>query len=53
VLVIVLSVLGVAGNGYTLATTGVADPLTGLVLPTLYLVLLNTRPARAYFGDRH
>jgi hypothetical protein len=35
-----------------LVTTGVADPLSGLVLPTLYLVLLNTRAARDWFRYR-
>lgn len=49
VLVIVLSAVSLGINVYTLVTRGVADPLSGLVLPTLYLVLLNTPPVRAYF----
>jgi hypothetical protein len=49
ILVIVLSAVSLGVNVYTLVTTGVADPLTGLVLPTLYLVLLNTPPVRAHF----
>jgi AcrR family transcriptional regulator len=49
VLVLVLSALSLAFNIYALVTTGAADPLSGLVLPTLYLVLLNTRPARDWF----
>ena len=52
VLVLVLSALSLAANVYTLITTGVADPLSGLVLPTLYLVLLNTRAARDWFRYR-
>ena len=50
--VLILSALSLAANVYTLVTTGVADPLTGLVLPILYLVLLNTRPAREWFRYR-
>ena len=49
ILVLVLSAVSLGVNVYTLVTTGVADPLTGLVLPTLYLVLLNTPPVRAWF----
>jgi hypothetical protein len=52
VLVLVLSALSLAMNVYSLVTTGVADPLSGLVLPILYLVLLNTRPARDWFRHR-
>jgi hypothetical protein len=52
VLVLVLSALSLAMNVYSLVTTGVADPLSGLVLPTLYLVLLNTRAARDWFRYR-
>jgi len=52
VLVLILSALSLATNVYTLVTTGVADPLTGLVLPILYLVLLNTRAARDWFRYR-
>jgi len=48
-LVIVLSALSLGINVYTLVTKGVADPLSGLVLPTIYLVLLNTPPVRAWF----
>jgi hypothetical protein len=49
ILVIVLSAVSLGINVYTLVTQGAADPLSGLVLPTLYLVLLNTPPVRAYF----
>jgi hypothetical protein len=49
ILVIVLSAVSLGINVYTLVTRGVADPLSGLVLPTLYLVLLNTPPVRAWF----
>lgn len=49
VLVLALSAFSLAFNVYALVTTGAADPLTGLVLPTMYLVLLNTRPARDWF----
>jgi hypothetical protein len=49
ILVIVLSAVSLGINVYTLVTQGVADPLSGLVLPTIYLVLLNTTPVRAYF----
>jgi hypothetical protein len=52
VVVLVLSAFSLAANVYSLVTTGVADPLSGLVLPTLYLVLLNTRPARDWFRYR-
>jgi hypothetical protein len=52
VLVLILSAVSLAANVYTLVTTGVADPLSGLVLPTLYLVLLNTRAARDWFRYR-
>jgi hypothetical protein len=52
ILVLVLSALSLAANVYSLVTTGVADPLSGLVLPTLYLVLLNTRAARDWFRRR-
>lgn len=52
VLVLILSALSLAANVYSLVTTGVADPLSGLVLPTLYLVLLNTRAARDWFRYR-
>lgn len=48
-LVLVLSAVSLGINVYTLVTTGVADPLSGLVLPTIYLVLLNTPPVRAWF----
>jgi uncharacterized membrane protein YhaH (DUF805 family) len=48
-LVLVLSAVSLGINVYTLVTTGVADPLSGLVLPTSYLVLLNTPPVRAWF----
>jgi hypothetical protein len=51
-LVIVLSALSLAANVYSLVTTGLADPLSGLVLPSLYLVLLNTRAARDWFRYR-
>jgi hypothetical protein len=52
VLVLILSALSLAANVYSVVTTGVADPLSGLVLPTLYLVLLNTRAARDWFRYR-
>jgi hypothetical protein len=52
VLVIALSALSLAANVYTLVTTGLADPLSGLVLPSLYLALLNTRAAREFFRYR-
>jgi hypothetical protein len=52
VLVLILSALSLATNVYALVTTGAADPLTGLVLPILYLYLLNTRPAREWFRYR-
>lgn len=52
--VVVLAVSGASlgVNGWSLVRTGLADPLSGLVLPALYLVLLNTRPARAWFARR-
>jgi hypothetical protein len=52
VLLIVLSGVSLGANVYSLFTTGLADPLSGLVLPSLYLVLLNTRPARDWFRYR-
>jgi drug/metabolite transporter (DMT)-like permease len=50
VLVLVLSVLSVAGTLYTgLVRGGETNALTGLVVPVLYLVLLNTSAARSWF----
>lgn len=49
ILVIVLSAVSLGLNIYTLVTKGAADPLSGLVLPVIYLVLLNTPPVRAWF----
>jgi uncharacterized membrane protein YphA (DoxX/SURF4 family) len=49
VLMIALSAVSLGANIYALIRTGVADPLSGLVLPILYLLLLNTPPARAFF----
>lgn len=48
-LVIVLSAVSLGLNVWSLVVNGAADPLSGLVLPTIYLVLLNTPPVRAYF----
>jgi hypothetical protein len=50
--VIVVSLFGLGLNGFMLVRTGFADPLTGLVLPVLYLALLNTRAARDFFAGR-
>lgn len=47
-----LSGLSLALNIWSLVSTGSADPLTGLVLPTLYLGLLNTPAARDWFRYR-
>lgn len=46
---LVLSVVSVAGAGYGYWRSRDPDLLIGLALPLLYLVLLNTRPARAWF----
>jgi hypothetical protein len=48
--VLVLSVLSAAGIGYDAWRSRDPDPLLGLALPLLYLTLLNTRAARAWFG---
>jgi hypothetical protein len=47
-----LSVLSLGANLWTLFTTGTAEPLTGLVLPILSLILLNTTVARTWFRHR-
>lgn len=47
--VMVLSALSLAVNALTLVSSGAAEPLSGLVLPILSLVLLNTPPARSWF----
>jgi hypothetical protein len=51
-LVLVVSAVSLGLNGFMLFTAGFADPLTGLVLPVLYLALLNTRAARHFFAGR-
>jgi hypothetical protein len=53
VLVLVLAVLGVVSTLYNgLVLAGQTNALVGLVLPVLYLVLLNTGAARSWFS-RH
>jgi hypothetical protein len=47
--VLVLSLLSVAGTGYDVWRFGDRQALGGLILPVLYLVLLNTRAARSWF----
>jgi hypothetical protein len=47
--VLALSVLSIAGTGYDAWRFGDRQVLGGLVLPVLYLVLLNTRAARSWF----
>jgi len=50
VLVLVLSGLSVVGTLYTgLVREGETNALTGLVVPVIYLVLLNTSAARSWF----
>jgi hypothetical protein len=48
-LTLALSAVSLAVNVWALVTTGAADPLSGLVLPILYLGLLNTPAAREFF----
>lgn len=50
--VLAVSALGLGLNGFMLVKAGFADPLTGLVLPVLYLALLNTRAARDFYAGR-
>lgn len=49
---LVLSVVGVAGFGYGAWRSRDPELALGLVLPLLYLVLLNTRAARKWFRYR-
>jgi hypothetical protein len=52
-LVLVLSALSVVGTLYTgLVREGQTNVLTGLVVPVIYLVLLNTTAARSWFRSR-
>jgi hypothetical protein len=50
VLVLILSVLSIAGVAASMAEAGSVSPYaSGLVYPLLCLVLLNTRAARSWF----
>jgi hypothetical protein len=53
VLVVALSVLSAAWTLYAgTVGPGQGNVLAGLVLPVVYLILLNTRPARSWFRER-
>lgn len=52
VLMIILSLAGVAGVAVTIASTGDLSQAAGLAGPALYLLLLNTRAARSWFRAR-
>lgn len=53
VLVLVLSVLSIVGTLYTgLVRGGNTNALTGLVVPVIYVVLLNLTAARSWFRSR-
>ncbi|GIJ52019.1 hypothetical protein Val02_89050 [Virgisporangium aliadipatigenens] len=47
--VLVLSVLSLAGTVVSVARTGQGEPLSGVVLPVLNLILLNVPAARAWY----
>jgi hypothetical protein len=49
VTVLMLSVLAIAGTGYNAWRLQYPPALAGVVLPLLYLLLLNTRKARSWF----
>ncbi|MDP9795785.1 type IV secretory pathway VirB2 component (pilin) [Catenuloplanes nepalensis] len=49
VLMIIFSLLGMAGAAVTVASTGDLSQTAGLAGPALYLLLLNTRAARSWF----
>jgi hypothetical protein len=49
ILVLVFCAVSLASNLFSLVTNGTAEVLSGLVLPVLYLVLLNTTAARRFF----
>jgi hypothetical protein len=52
VLVLVLSALSIVGTLYTgLVRGGETNALTGLVVPVIYMVLLNTAAARSWFRN--
>jgi hypothetical protein len=53
VLVLVLSALSIVGTLYTgLVRGGDTNVLTGLVVPVIYVVLLNTSAARSWYRSR-
>jgi hypothetical protein len=47
--VLLLSLLSIAATGYEVWRLGDRQLLPGLILPVLYLLLLNTRAARTWF----
>ncbi|GAB7042138.1 MULTISPECIES: hypothetical protein [Catenuloplanes] len=49
VLMIIFSLVAVAGVAVTVASTGEPSQASGLAGPALYLLLLNTRAARSWF----
>jgi hypothetical protein len=51
--VILLSLLSIAGTAYSAWRLHDQRPLPGLVLPALYLLLLNTRAARSWFRGHY
>lgn len=51
--VLMLSVLSIAGTAYQVWQSRDQQLLVGLVLPVLYVLLLNTRAARSWFRWRY